>query len=327
VAFNSVPQGWIAVGKALVQALFQRMKDNLDWLYAAIGGMASSEIPNGSFEIDSDGDGAPDGVTINLYAGGSSGLYTTAPGHASKSLYFTHPGGSGNGGGYGTLDYTPCSPYKPVPIAFITWATAAGMRNMVEMLWYDKDKVALSGGDASTTIYDSTTNPTGRTRFLRVVTPPSDARYFKVVVRGGVDTVDVAGTAYFDGIEIDPAARIVVPGTGISEVSTTNTFFTDVGSFTVDLGPVSSDSFAEFILRADLKNQGADTGSQRFRVGTHYSEPVDNVTGSYVGNTFRVLAGGVTGVVTVHMQLKSEGGYTCYGRKPDAGTVVIVHRP
>jgi hypothetical protein len=234
MAFYSVPQDWIGVGKALVQSLFQRMKDDLDWLYAVVGSASAGDIPNGSFEIDSDNDGVPDNVTVELYPGGSSGLSDTDSVHGEKVLYFTHPGGEGNGGGKATLDYAPCSPNKLVVIAFELWATAAGMRNLVQVAWYDKDRVALEGGDASTDIYDSVDNPTEPARFIRSASPPAAARFFRPVLHGGVDDTDVAGTAYFDNVELlqtgaeavigwasgyDPGTSIVIDGVTSSPVS------------------------------------------------------------------------------------------------------------
>ena len=78
--------------------LFQKIKDNFDYLYSLIGGPV--EVPNGSFEIDTDADGVPDNWTLNLYAGGSAAFDTTTPAHGANAYKFTRASGASNGRGY-----------------------------------------------------------------------------------------------------------------------------------------------------------------------------------------------------------------------------------
>jgi len=198
MSFVSLTDAEIAVDKPITQSLFQKIKDNFDSLNGYIAGGGSAGVSNGSAEIDSDADDVPDGWTASEYTGGTIGIYTTAPEHGAAAFYMTHPGGAGNGGGTFTSDYVACDDMMTVSVDFIHWATAAGMKNQVNILWYDEDKVAL--GTPSTNAYSSTSNPTSATRFQRAVVPQSGARYYRVQLVGGYTDTDVTGTAYFDGV-------------------------------------------------------------------------------------------------------------------------------
>ena len=100
MAFSSINNTEIEVGDFGTQSLFQKIKDNDDYLYGQIGGLDSDQaVYNGSLEIDVDSDDVPDGWTVNLFSGGSKDLVGTASGHGQKQLEFTHPGGAGNGAG------------------------------------------------------------------------------------------------------------------------------------------------------------------------------------------------------------------------------------
>jgi hypothetical protein len=198
MSFVSLTDAEIAVDKPITQSLFQKIKDNFDTLNGYIAGGGASGVANGSAEIDSDLDDVPDGWTASEYTGGTVGIYATAPKHGSAAFYMTHPGGAGNGGGTFTSDYVPCSDLVPVVVGFIHWATAAGMKNQVNLLWYDDDLVAL--GTPSSTVYSSTANPTSAAAKSASVAPVKGARYYRLQLVGGYTDTNVAGTAYFDSV-------------------------------------------------------------------------------------------------------------------------------
>jgi len=198
MSFVSLTDAEIAVDKPITQSLFQKIKDNFDALNGSSAGVVNG-IGNGSAEIDTDADDVPDGWTASEYTGGTIGIYATAPEHGTYAFYMTHPGGAGNGGGTFTSDYVPCSDLQPINVKFIHWATAAGMKNQVRVLWYDEDKVAL--GTPSAIAYTSTANPTSAAVFSKSVAAQSGARYYRVQIVGGYTDTNVAGTAYFDGVE------------------------------------------------------------------------------------------------------------------------------
>lgn len=195
-------------GKFVTAELMAKVKGNFDYFYGLAGGSQGPQVLNGSFEIDSDSDGNPDSWTITDYAGGSHALYTTSPAHGAQALSFVHPGGASNGGGHAESDYIECSQLTTLAIAFILWATAAGMKIQVNALFYTAAKIYVS----TTSIYSSTSNPTSATAYIYSFTPPSTARYMKIQLIGGYTDTDVAGTCYFDDVRLNgnPVADLSV---------------------------------------------------------------------------------------------------------------------
>src|SRR3972149_6234672 len=115
MGFTAITQAEIAAGQPVTQALMQKVKDNDDCLYSQVGagggGGAGLGVPNGSFEIDADADGVPDGWTKNLYPAGGGSLETTSPMHGEKGYKFIQQAGPGDGGGYLDMnEYMACSP-------------------------------------------------------------------------------------------------------------------------------------------------------------------------------------------------------------------------
>ena len=204
----------IASGKPLTSAMLTKIADNFAFLYSQLGSVAMVDVPNGNFEIDADGDGLPDSWTRYLYAGGAGGRTTATQISGTACLSMTHPGGAGNGGAYFESDYVPCNGgvgnYPYIPLTWWHWATAAGMHNEVQILWFDADQVILG---SPTIIYDSLANPTTPAFFALAAVPPSGARFFKVRLVGGNSDTDAAGTAYFDAVALRPGMEIYTPGT------------------------------------------------------------------------------------------------------------------
>jgi len=176
--------------------LFQKIKDNFDYLYSLIGGPV--EVPNGSFEIDTDADGVPDNWTLNLYAGGSAAFDTTTPAHGAKAYKFTRASGAGNGGGYLESGYMECSPIGVCVVGFSIKSSVAGLKNIVKIRYFDKDKVYISDQD----VYSSTFNPTSWTRYQCSMTIPANAMYYKIRLIGGYTDTDVAGDTTYDDVAI-----------------------------------------------------------------------------------------------------------------------------
>lgn len=204
MAYNPVTTTEIAVGKATKRSLWQKVKDNFDYLF---GQTTPGGLLNGSFEYDTDGDGIPDNWTRNLYPGGSSGFYTTSTEHGEKSYYFTHPGGAGNGGGYLDSDYIAVSSEQYSAQVSIR-STVTGIKNIVQVLYYDKAKVYLSSAD----LYNATAPNTNANTVTANYTAPTNARFFKYRLIGGYTDTAVAGTTYFDGLR-----HFHVPDAAISQ--------------------------------------------------------------------------------------------------------------
>ncbi len=197
MSFSSLPV--MTQDDPIDEPYLQNIKDNLDALNGAIGTQSAADIPNGSFEIDSDVDGKPDNWTIVLYTGGSQSLETSAPAHGAKALKFTHPGGASNGGGYANSDYFPMTKFEQFSVSGILRATNAGIHVRIVVRYYDKGKVELTPAS----IYDNqTTNPTTYTAYTWQVTPPTDAVFIKLELVGGDPDKNQAGDVFFDGFTV-----------------------------------------------------------------------------------------------------------------------------
>jgi len=210
MAYTSITTADIAVDKFFTNALATKIKDDIDYLYGASGGITN--IMNGSFEIDSDSDGVPDNWEINLYHGGSSALVNGIDGiHGYQCIAFTHPGGSGNGGGYISTDYLEASPDIPLLVSGMRWCTvASGVRNIIRIRWYDKDKVFLNNIDLEDASTGFLTTPTWWSYIIPNTNDviPYNARYLKLRLIGGYTSLSAAGTTYFDDFSIRPAINL-----------------------------------------------------------------------------------------------------------------------
>jgi hypothetical protein len=204
--FTALTVAEIAQGKFIHADLMSKIKDNLDYLYGMASGGQGPQVINGSFDIDSDSDGLPDSWACTPYTGGTIALETTSPDHGAKSLKFVHPGGVLNGGGNALSDYIEVSELLTYTLNFIHWASAAGMKNKVQLSYYTKAKVELGAG-SPVSLYDSTANPTSPTAYTYQFTPPATTRYIKIRVIGGFTDTNVAGSAYFDNIRVASAIQ------------------------------------------------------------------------------------------------------------------------
>jgi len=189
--------GWVnltkkAVREGIDKDFLDALIDDLTWLKARI---ADSELPNGSFESDSDGDGQSDSWTVTDYAGGSHALDTTDPYHGQQCLKMT----ATSGGGYVEAlsdSYRLCAPGQRIEIAFHLKASAGGVRVRCLLLWYDASQGYLS----TSTVYDSTANPTSWARRSGQAVAPASARYYRVQVIVGESGGTVDAEVRIDGM-------------------------------------------------------------------------------------------------------------------------------
>ncbi|OGO35304.1 MAG: hypothetical protein A2Z03_07785 [Chloroflexi bacterium RBG_16_56_8] len=285
-------------------------------------------IPNGSFEIDADSDGVPDGWTKNLYPAGGGSLETTSPMHGAAAYKFIQQAGPGNGGGdLDQNDYLACSPSLPLTFEWLHYASAAGMKNIVQVRWFDKSKVYLS----TTDLYNSTSNPTSATWMTALAIPPAMAQFFKLRIIGGYTDTDIAGTAYFDGFGVLRG----IPRSGALWQGITEYYgepgggyptFTDRGSVSIPLPSLSATSLVRISVVGWLKTSNTSfTAYMRFRIGTWYSSEFSAESVSYVVApcTFAVPIPGLSGSQTLYMQLSNEDGGIYSGGKVDPGKIVV----
>jgi hypothetical protein len=188
--------------KSTIDALI----DNDAYFQGIISSLTGFSVPNGSFELDSDADGTPDSWMFvrsgnaGTYVISGTGLADTNCTHGRRAINITSPGGATNGGyEMTTEDYIECSPNSPVILSFEHFSTVANIYNKVEILYYDGSQIAV----APETLYNNiTTNPTSWKAFVFFSAPPTTARYMKVRITGAGNTSTVAGSAYFDNVQL-----------------------------------------------------------------------------------------------------------------------------
>ena len=159
-------------------------------------------LPNGSFEDNTAT--APDNWTVTDWNVGANIVDSTTQNHGKYSMKFVS---TGSGGGYAINNaLLPIIPSTKYSLGFSIKSTDAGVRNVIELLWYKADGTASA--TVSTSLYDnSTTNPTSWTENWYETTSPSDAFYTKVKVTGCHSSDVTAGTTYFDGIVLTDSAH------------------------------------------------------------------------------------------------------------------------
>jgi len=290
--------------------------DNQTHLYNIAGGAGSGAggiLQNGSFENDVDADGIPDGWDLTLYTAGSAAFDTTTPAHGAQAYKFTS---SGTGGGYITsTDYIVCSSNHFLFVDFILKSSVADIHNLVELLFYDKDKAYIS----TSTIYDEdTTNPTSWQRFILGITPVATAMFCKLRLTGAKSDDATSGSCSFDGVSlytIGSTCQTWAPA--IAETSTNQATWTDCGSVTLrlpTLGHVLSKMTLTFIAQIKSTDVGYTT-EQRFAIGTLYSNEATTTSVTYVENRFTLEYVGTGGEVTFKQQLQTSSGTTsAYGK-------------
>lgn len=299
MAFNSIPSAWIASGKFAVQSLWQYIKDNFDYLYAAVTGSSATGLVNGSFELDVDSDNVPDNWTWNAYTGGTLAIETTDPGHGAKGIKITSPGGSGNGGGYLTSSsYVECSEYGRLTVSWYMKSSVADILNKVQVFWYKKDQTPCTS--ASTDLYsDATANPTSWTRYQASAVPPADARYYKIRLTGAHSDDTTAGNCMFDGVSVvfDKYANVVAGDmmtvTAGTERSTTSASYTKVKEVTVNRTGTWSTSFTlkqsgGTTAYGRIYRNGVAVGTERSESGTDYVTYSEDITGWLNGDKLQL---------------------------------------
>lgn len=199
------------VGEATKKVSFaDAVLNNLAYLKANMGGAGGGGnlISNGDFEQDVNLDGVPDSWDLTEYTAGSFAIDDATPGQGAKAIMFTSPGGTG-GGDLQSTDFFPVCPVKTYGVDFATWSSVAGIHNLVQVRWYS---TALEADYISTTtLYDSVANPTAKTRFIEICTPPSGARFAKLKLVGALNDTAVAGIARFDDVKMSSGIVVQSP--------------------------------------------------------------------------------------------------------------------
>jgi len=157
-------------------------------------------VANGSFELDSDNDAAPDNWTLTPEDNGTILLDSSggSQNSAGSGLKFTS---TTDGGGVAVSDRFTVSAgsYVYTSFAFKQEDAATGTYSVV-LNWYKYDGSAAS--TASTTVWSRVTGaPTAWTTYNNTVSVPSDATYAELVLTGlGAAGADLTGSCWFDSV-------------------------------------------------------------------------------------------------------------------------------
>lgn len=161
-----------------------------------------NRVTNGSAEIDTDGDGIPDNWSVTGETDSTNQRVSSDQVHGAYCFKSTD-GGSG-GGTWLHNNYIEVSENEEIGYDYELNSSHANVRNVIDLLWYDKDKNQLAGGSAKTTILDdSATNPVVWTKYFGAVTPPATAVYCRPQIYLCHSSAASAGKwAEFDNIRL-----------------------------------------------------------------------------------------------------------------------------
>lgn len=189
--------------KELIDAII----DNLAYFNSIISGLTSLAVPNGSFELftNNGSQDMPDEWVATPSGNGGSFILTghgradTECRHGRVAVKMTSPGGAGNGGYIlDQSDFMEVSPLRPLFIAFAHKSSVATIRNKVQVVWYTAAQTTIS----TTDLYSSVNNPTSWQHITAWALPPATARYMKLRIVGAENTTTVAGSAYYDDVQV-----------------------------------------------------------------------------------------------------------------------------
>jgi len=187
---------------------------------------SSSTGFNLSFDDDTDANGIPDGWNVYARGGSATGVSYTGSGGTdaqstplggtfaldtttvvagSKSAKFTAANGAGNGGGFmQNAGWIPCDANSVLELSWWVRTNATGIDCMAEVLWYSS-KSDSAGYISKTTLWTDTLNgPNGLWYQIGgIAKAPSTALFFRVRLTAGILNNDVAGTVWFDDVQLN----------------------------------------------------------------------------------------------------------------------------
>lgn len=172
---------------------------------------------NGNFEIDTEGDGTPDGWTLTVNPGNSIRIDSdTANTVVSGDNALLFESTDGNAAGTATSDLTPFA--QDETLYFTGWVTSnqSNLANKVIVDWYRRQTTIIS----SDTLYDNGgTSSVGLTEFSASAVAPLFTRYFRIRIIGSDGNVGKTWFDYFQAQRPVAAADILTSLPGIRVLS------------------------------------------------------------------------------------------------------------
>lgn len=203
-AIPSKPASNEAAKKSLIDAIIDVLA-----VHDALLERAGDEGDNGSFEIYIAGENTPVLWTRTLLQNGAGAKEETVVAHGLKSYKFTRVSGASNGGGYlESSQYISIGELMTATLRCFYKSTAA-LKSKIEIIYYNAALSVISTVAAATIQV-----ATDWRVFYHSGFTPGGARYAKIRLTGGTTDVDVAGSAYFDGLTANftPAYVPALPG-------------------------------------------------------------------------------------------------------------------
>ena len=154
----------------------------------------SGLILNGSFEIDENGDGIPDGFIASPSATSTSELDTTKSTDALTSFRFTSNVVGNGGGELETEEFFVVNGVDDLSVNFDLECSVATVRNDVRLAWYDRNQALIT---EDIIYFNTATNPTTFTTITTTTAPPVNARYAKIRIQGSDQPGDI-GSSWYD---------------------------------------------------------------------------------------------------------------------------------
>jgi len=164
-----------------------------DGVTSALVEIGANYLRNGSAESDEAGWTATD------YSGGSHAISSSQYIHGIKSFSFTSTVLANGGGWRESNEYIPVGGSEYLSVGVWRWASVANVSSKAELVWYDNAKAQIS----TSSIFSDTNTPTSATVVQTGIQSPSNARYVRMRITGGVPgSGSATGTVYFDGMII-----------------------------------------------------------------------------------------------------------------------------
>lgn len=167
-----------------------------------------NRLINGSFEVDSDADGIPDGWDFDVNGGtpgGATGTISTSTvGHGANS--FSINGAANTSGALVMQEMQPCKgndTYADGELMLLSfWQQTSNVLNddVIEVEWFDKDGASLG----ASTIWSWNTAAAANTwkQFYAPMVPLTGARFFQLSIIGN-STGGGTGISYYDGLAVE----------------------------------------------------------------------------------------------------------------------------
>ena len=199
-----------------------------------------------------------------------------------------------------------------------------GIKNIVQVLYYDKAKVYLSSAD----LYNATAPDTAAHIYTANFTPSATCRFIKYRLIGGYTDTAVAGTTYFDGLRhfhipdgSITSSKLAATAVGdymihnnMEARSTTSTSYVKLKE--IKIGTLGTYRI-KFSLHGDVDGgpsptggygriyrNGAAVGTERLVNGTSYTEFSEDISGWSIGDLIQVYAHGSGGYGATIKELK-----------------------